>query len=295
MFHRLCRPTHNRCGSICHRNILPFHGFHEDPENFSLVLAIAPYGDVTEWVHDGKQPRAIVAPLVVSSVARALSYLHQHRIAHRDIKPENILVFGPEHFCLGDFGWACMGDLSRRTLCGTAEFISPEVVDCPRPYDAAGADLWSLGVLMYDLAYGITPFGHNESRDDEESTPDNPTVARSANEIIFSKIRSFREPVAAPQHSAVDGHTEVLVLDFCAKLMTISPSARMKPDEALRHPLLETSSPIDYPAAASTTTTAAAAATTPPPCASHSGTSNGAVTASPSWSIRSSDTDYQTP
>lgn len=299
---RCYRPTHNWCGSICHRNILPFHGFHEDPENFSLVLALAPHGDVTGWIQADERPRAVVAPLVVSSVARALSYLHQHRIAHRDIKPENILVVGPVHFCLGDFGWACMGNLTRSTFCGTPEFLAPEIVVSPCPYDAPSVDLWALGVLMYELVYGSTPFAHKECRDDDETRDveahkdeahdhDNAGgCPHSGNLSIFWKIRSFREPVVAPASplpAVMDAFTEATVLDFCSQLMKISPAERMKPDEALQHPLLQTAS-LSYDADATTTTT--------PPCVSHSGTSNAAVTASPSWSIGSSNSDsYQTP
>jgi serine/threonine protein kinase len=236
-------------------------------------------------------------------VARALSYLHQHRIAHRDIKPENILVFGPTHFCLGDFGWACMGTLSRSTLAGTPEFIAPEVVDCPCPYDAPSVDLWALGVLMYELVFGSTPFVPGESRDDDDDENDEARNEsggpRSGNEDIFVKIRSFREPVVAPAPplpAVVDYFTEALVLDFCSQLMKISPSERMKPDEALQHPILQIFHAIDAAAPAAATAAATATATTPP-CASHSGASNAAVTASPSWSSRSSDTDYyyQTP
>lgn len=226
--------------SIGHKNIVPLHGFYENPENVFLVLDLAPHGDVAQWIRKSPEGRFFTAPIVVASVADALSYLHQRGIAHRDIKPENVLVFGPTDFRLGDFGWACTGTSTRSTLAGTPEFLAPEVVACrydkSKSYDASGADLWALGVLMYDLVEGRTPFAYDESREKEWLDRGD---ARSAAEIIFAKIREFEEPVAVTPFDAVSDLRGEAVQDFCSQLMKVSPATRMKADEALQHCVLK--------------------------------------------------------
>lgn len=65
---------------------------------------------------------------------------------HRDIKPENIICFG-KTLKLADFGWSIHTARPRKTLCGTMDYISPEVVK--REYYSNKIDCWSIGVLMY--------------------------------------------------------------------------------------------------------------------------------------------------
>lgn len=55
-----------------------------------------------------------------------VEYLHRNGIIHRDLKPENVICFG-EHLKITDFGWSIKTDIQRRTLCGTLDYISPEV------------------------------------------------------------------------------------------------------------------------------------------------------------------------
>jgi 3-phosphoinositide dependent protein kinase-1 len=105
-----------------------------------------------------------------------LEYLHSHGIAHRDLKPENIMMTAEGHLKAIDFGTAryleskirmselFSGDNTpadyqpshRQTFVGTAQYVSPEMLgdsDCGAP-----ADLWALGVMVYQMAVGNYPF-----------------------------------------------------------------------------------------------------------------------------------------
>lgn len=66
--------------------------------------------------------------LYITQVASAVSYLHNAGVMHRDIKPENIICFG-QTLKLADFGWSIVTAKPRKTLCGTMDYISPEVVN----------------------------------------------------------------------------------------------------------------------------------------------------------------------
>jgi serine/threonine protein kinase len=94
-------------------------------------------------------------------VTAAVQFLHSIGLAHRDIKPENILLDEDRNVKLCDFGW-CV-DVSkgeRMTFCGTYEYMAPEIVD-EKYYDYS-IDVWSLGVLLYEMIHGFSPFRPNK-------------------------------------------------------------------------------------------------------------------------------------
>ena len=89
--------------------------------------------------------------------ASAVNFLHQNNFVHRDLKPENLLIDKNGAVKLCDFGW-CV-DLkvgNRSTFCGTYEYMAPEIIN-EAAYDTA-IDVWSLGVLLYELIHGYSPF-----------------------------------------------------------------------------------------------------------------------------------------
>ena len=86
----------------------------------------------------------------------ALEYLHSYCIAYRDLKPENILISHIGYLKLGDFGFAKIVKDRTFTICGTPDYIAPEVL-ISKGHNAA-VDWWSLGVLIYEMISGRTPF-----------------------------------------------------------------------------------------------------------------------------------------
>ncbi len=76
---------------------------------------------------------------------------------HRDIKPENLLLGVYGELKIADFGWSVHAPSSRRTtICGTLDYLPPEMIE-DKPHDEK-VDLWSLGVLCYELLVGKPPF-----------------------------------------------------------------------------------------------------------------------------------------
>jgi len=82
--------------------------------------------------------------------------MHEKGVIHRDIKPENLLnAFGTIKIC--DFGWSVYDPNNKRTtLCGTPDYVPPEML-LQKNYDK-NVDIWSLGILMYELLTGKPPF-----------------------------------------------------------------------------------------------------------------------------------------
>lgn len=86
----------------------------------------------------------------------ALQHLHKKNILYRDLKPENIMLGLDGYIKLIDFGFAKHIEDKTYTMCGTIDYLSPEVLKT-RCYTLA-VDMWAFGVVLYELHYGISPF-----------------------------------------------------------------------------------------------------------------------------------------
>jgi len=97
-------------------------------------------------------------------VTKALKYIHSKDVIHRDIKPENLLR-SFETIKLADFGWSCHAPSNKRqTFCGTLDYLPPEMCteEGKVSYDKT-VDIWSIGVLAFELCVGKPPFESSNS------------------------------------------------------------------------------------------------------------------------------------
>lgn len=91
-----------------------------------------------------------------------LNYLHSRSIIHRDIKPENLLISGGK-IKIADFGWSIYTNRRRETVCGTLDYLAPEMV-LGETHDFK-VDVWGVGILAFELAAGKPPF-EDETQND---------------------------------------------------------------------------------------------------------------------------------
>ncbi len=89
-----------------------------------------------------------------------LELLHSKNIIYRDLRPENLLIDHKGFLRLVDFGFAKICEGKTYTVCGTPEYMAPEII--LNKGHGKGADWWSFGCLLYELLVGITPFFEND-------------------------------------------------------------------------------------------------------------------------------------
>ncbi|KAH9253996.1 hypothetical protein BASA81_008120 [Batrachochytrium salamandrivorans] len=150
--------------SICKRLtnsrgiVLTVHSY--ETLNELVVVQERALGDLFRVLKDdGKLSEPRVKDIALQ-LSLALDYLHNEmRITHRDLKPQNILLFRNGRVALCDFGFARAlgtGSSLHTTIKGTPLYMAPELVQ-ERPYSFR-VDLWSLGVILYELVEGVPPF-----------------------------------------------------------------------------------------------------------------------------------------
>jgi serine/threonine protein kinase len=103
---------------------------------------------------------------ITRQLVSAMIHLEENSIVHRDIKPQNIIIKSDGCLKLLDFGFArefCNGDMMA-TICGSPNYMAPELLNL-QMYDDK-ADIWSLGVLIYQLCYQRLPYGRATSMSD---------------------------------------------------------------------------------------------------------------------------------
>ncbi|CAD6234940.1 unnamed protein product [Miscanthus lutarioriparius] len=144
-----------------HENIIEMIDAFETPQEFCVVTEFA-QGELFEVLEDDKCLPEEQVQAIAKQLVKALYYLHSNRIIHRDMKPQNILIGKGSIVKLCDFGFAramSANTVVLRSIKGTPLYMAPELVR-EQPYNHT-ADLWSLGVILYELFVGQPPFYTN--------------------------------------------------------------------------------------------------------------------------------------
>ncbi|KAI8852407.1 kinase-like domain-containing protein [Chytridium lagenaria] len=144
-----------------HKNILRLYGYFYDAKRVYLILEYAAQGELYKHLRKSQRFSEQKAAIYILQMADALSYLHKKHVIHRDIKPENLLVGLDGELKIADFGWSVHTNTRRQTLCGTLDYLPPEMVEGKDHNDAV--DLWSLGILCYEFLVGVPPFEDHTS------------------------------------------------------------------------------------------------------------------------------------
>lgn len=146
--------------SLTHEGIVNVYDFWKDQKSLYLVMEYLAGKNLEEIIESIGPLPISAAMMIVARVADALHYSHQRGIIHRDVKPSNIFITYRGEVKLTDFGIAYAPQeptLTQKGMAiGTPAYMSPEQVKGERP--DARADIFSLGIVLYELVTGIRPF-----------------------------------------------------------------------------------------------------------------------------------------
>lgn len=152
------RDEKNLAFSFDFRYLVSIIDYFQDKKCLYFLLELCNAGELWSIIQNSKKTRLEpkVAKFWAAQVALSFEYLHNLDIIFRDLKPENLLVDHKGNLKLTDFGFAKRVSDRAYTMCGTPEYMAPEIVQ-GRGY-GHDVDWWAFGILVYEMNYGLPPF-----------------------------------------------------------------------------------------------------------------------------------------
>ncbi len=214
--------------ALDHANIVRVYDFGQAGEHWFLAMELVDGVNLRDVIR-GRELSPREALRIVAEVCDALQYAHDEGVVHRDIKPENVLLDRKGRVKITDFGLAKLADRTRgeatltglHQVMGTPHYMAPEQIERPRDVDHR-ADIYSLGVVFYELLTGELPIGR--------FTPPSQVVALDVrlDEIVLRTLE--KEPARRYQLASA------LKTDVERVSSSEAPAARATPARATPEP-----------------------------------------------------------
>ncbi|KAI8641306.1 hypothetical protein BD408DRAFT_418302 [Parasitella parasitica] len=219
--------------SLKHDNIVRFYSVVEDKHNIYLILELCENRTLSNMLkRRGGTLTELETRYYMGQMLTALRYMSDNRILHRDLKLSNVLLDRNMDCKLGDFGLAALlltPEDRKRTVCGTLHYIAPEIL-FHKEVDGHNhrVDMWSAGVLMYNLLFGKHPFQVTEAQELRKQVKQNEYQQR-----FTFPVDSF--VVSTEAKSLISG------------LLVNDPDQRLSVIQALQHPFFSREIPTQIP------------------------------------------------
>lgn len=201
---------------LTHPNIVKFEHVFEDNENVYILLEMCTNQTLNDLCKRRKRLTEFEAQYYIYQIVGSLKYLQKNRVIHRDLKLGNLFLNDKLEIKLGDFGLAAKLDFDnekRHTVCGTPNYLAPEVLSNKSGHGYE-VDIWSLGVVLYALVVGKPPF----------ETPEVKMTYDKIKKVLYS----FPEQIPLSEN----------VKNLITKIFVADPSKRPTLDQILEHPFL---------------------------------------------------------
>ncbi|PBK68880.1 Pkinase-domain-containing protein [Armillaria solidipes] len=200
--------------SLEHPNIVGFVDCFEDDENVYMTLELCLGGSLMDLLRRRRRFTEPETRFFMVQILGACHYMHTHQVIHRDLKLGNIFLDANMNIKVGDFGLAALIENEgerKKTICGTPNYIAPEVLFDTANGHSFEVDTWSTGVILYTLVVGRPPFQTKEvkgiynriKQNDYDFPPERP-VSSEAKELITSILAS--DPQLRPTVHEIVAH-----------------------------------------------------------------------------------------
>jgi serine/threonine protein kinase len=215
----------------------------KDKDTLYMLLELCPGGDLFSRLDEERHFDDDTSRFYISQCVLGLEALHRGSVRgptsgrdmylHRDIKPENVLMGGDGYIMMADFGFTCRMLHSQRTFSqvGTTEYMAPELIN-NSGYNQC-ADYWSIGILIYELLVGNTPFaGDSDNKKEQHGRilayssgaaelewPDNIDVSDAAKSVVSQLLaRKPEDRLGMGAATAAGGCAEILAHEWFAAI-----------------------------------------------------------------------------
>ena len=142
--------------TISHPFVVNLMGAFQDDKNLFLMMEYIIGGEFFSHLRKAGRFPNDTARFYAAQITLVFEHLHSMMILYRDLKPENLLLDMDGHCKVTDFGFAKKVEYRTWTLCGTPEYLAPEII-LSKGHGKA-VDWWALGILMYEMLAGYPPF-----------------------------------------------------------------------------------------------------------------------------------------
>lgn len=208
--------------------IVPLWFWFETDKYFGLMIKYMNDGYLLKTMYDYNDEKTIVLKIIYP-LLKGISILHKHNIIHRDLKPENIFIHN-SHIYIGDFGYSTISDTDKscNTLTGTITYMAPEMLQKYINRDTNicygyEIDIWSLGIIVYELFFHVKPFGWSIYKNFSREDPTKP-------EFI---TKCLNRQLSIPKNIC-----SIEVEDFINCCLQKNPEKRSNINQLLHHPLI---------------------------------------------------------
>lgn len=185
--------------TLGHERVVRYINHFDDADFVYIILELCPNQTLNDLLKKKRRFTEPEAMFYIYELVQGLIYLRNERVIHRDLKLGNLFL-GPEmELKIGDFGLAAKLEYDeerRTTICGTPNYIAPEILDNHHKGHSFQVDVWSLGVVMFTMLVGKPPFEdvdvkstYQRIRDNAYAFPETLYISSAAKNLIQSILR----------------------------------------------------------------------------------------------------------
>jgi len=196
-------------GRLDHPTVCKMYGTFKTAESLYMVLEPLIGGELYSYMRDQDKLSEAETRFYGACVVSALGFLHDRQIMYRDLKPENIVLHASGYAKVVDFGFAKQTQSMTYTLCGTPEYLAPELILCKG--HGKSVDWWAVSNLLYEMLMGAAPFVF------ENGMPDFSLPPTTLYQNILNPQYKFHLPPEMPGGA----------VDLCMRLFAFEPMYRL--------------------------------------------------------------------
>ncbi|KAL8292670.1 hypothetical protein RQP46_001282 [Phenoliferia psychrophenolica] len=222
--------------AMVHSNIISFEKVFEDTGHVYMQLELCANGSLLDLLRKRRRYTEPEARFYLVQLIGACEYMHSNSVIHRDLKLGNLMLDADMNLRVGDFGLAALvkhpGE-RKRTICGTPNYIAPEILFDTTNGHSFEVDIWSIGVILYTLLVGKPPFQTKDVKNIYRKIKDNnyvfpPEIELSVEAVDLVSSILTTQPDQRPTLSDILAHPFFLTGPFPP---SISPSCMTTPPD----------------------------------------------------------------